>query len=284
MGGSDGSTVRGLVLNRFLRSIDIRGAGLIVIQGGVVWHDQTGRVAMPTDARGLPAAGIVLANSPNDVIGGPAARDANLISGNAFAGIEAGTADGVIVQGNTIGPALGGHTLLEPLHPTDRYDVQTDAISFAVVGDNEQPGTAQTVGGATPALGNVIAGEVDLADANSVFQGNAVLDSWVVSSADHNTIGGPTAKPGTAPGNDFSAGSELRIFGRARGTVVQGNHFRGGTVSPIWLQGGTQTTIGGAKADLGNTIEDATAPKGFPSDAAGIRIGLRWKTARALRT
>ena len=274
--GSDGSIVRGLVLNRFLRPILVISAGRIVIQGNLIGTDPTGRVALPTARRALPAAGIELEDSANDQIGGPAAGNANLISGNADVGIDGERAGGTVVQGNTIGPALGERTLLEPSHPSDdAFNVQTNAIEF----DPELPGvagqgaTADTVGGATAALGNVIAGQVSLNDANSVFQGNTVTDGWVASAGDHNSIGGSTPTPGKAPGNDLLRGSEVRIHG-GQGTVVQGNHLHGGTVSPIWLQGGKQTTIGGAKADLGNTIEDATPPVGAPSDAAGIRIGM----------
>ncbi len=67
--GSDGSVIRGLVINRFLDPIAVTDAGSVVIQANLIGTDPAGRVAMPADAKNAENAGVLLTNSPNDQIG-----------------------------------------------------------------------------------------------------------------------------------------------------------------------------------------------------------------------
>jgi hypothetical protein len=102
-----------------------------------------------------------------------------------------------------------------------------------------------------------------------VIQGNT-FDGNVNVGGD-TTVGGATASPGSAPGNTFTNGA-LQVGGS--GTVIQGNTFGGrGAGSAIELFAG-HATVGGARPDLGNVIEDAVAQnlRSF-HDAAGISIG-----------
>ncbi len=195
-----------------------------------------------------------------------------MISGNAGVGLQAQDAGGIVVQGNTIGPALGGKLLLLP-ETANTDNQQQDAIVFLDAPD-AAGSTLDTIGGAASGDGNAIAGDVLMNHADSVFQGNTVAQGIVYSQGDHNTIGGPTRTPGAAPGNDFSAGGSLTIGGQ--GTVVQGNQVQGTAgFTLISLDDASHVTIGGDRPELGNRIEDALAGRGQsdPFSIAGIRIG-----------
>ena len=102
--GSDGSTVRGLVIQRFSGDgIEISSAGNQIV-GNFIGTDAAGTADL-----GNTLAGIAV-NGANNTIGGPTAADRNVISGNDGPGLGL-AASGNVVQGNAIGTdASGGST------------------------------------------------------------------------------------------------------------------------------------------------------------------------------
>ena len=110
------STVRGLVINRFVFSTDVDGNGIYLgsqggnhIEGNLLGTNPSGTLARPNTGTG------VFIRSPNNTVGGtsPAAR--NVVSGNApYDGVYVsaadvpGLTDGTIIQGNFIGTQADG--------------------------------------------------------------------------------------------------------------------------------------------------------------------------------
>ncbi|MCI0437791.1 MAG: PKD domain-containing protein, partial [Chloroflexi bacterium] len=120
------SLVRGLVVNRFNSEGILVGLGTFIgapdpfggntIQGNYVGTDISGTVALPNFFRG-----ILVNNSPNNLIGGPEPQHRNLASGNNFVGIHVQSemvflhgefirqkGEGNIVEGNYVGTDVTG--------------------------------------------------------------------------------------------------------------------------------------------------------------------------------
>jgi CSLREA domain-containing protein len=186
------SRVRGLVINRFSDGIELSGAGGNVIQGNFIGTDVPGTVAL-----GNADHGIRIFLSSGNTIGGTAASARNIISGNAFNGIDIfsfGAETGNLIQGNLIG---------------------TDATGTVGLGNG-------TSGGLTSGVlinnvpGNVIGGPMP--GARNVIADNAL---------DGVTIVGLGATNNRMDGNiiDGHTGVGIRITGGA-----QNNHFRRNTI------------------------------------------------------
>jgi hypothetical protein len=102
-----GSTIRGLIINRFGGdAIELTGRGSNQIQGNYLGTSASGMVGL---SNGLD--GIRIDNSANNLIGGTSAADRNVISSSDIHGIRIiGTAStGNLVQGNFIGTDSSGH-------------------------------------------------------------------------------------------------------------------------------------------------------------------------------
>lgn len=106
---TDSGGVKGLVLTGFERAIRIFGNGNVV-QGNYIGTNAAGDIAASNDI------GIHIQSSTNNLIGGPAATDRNVISGNVTDGIliEQTSGEGLdnTVQGNFIGTNAAGTSAL----------------------------------------------------------------------------------------------------------------------------------------------------------------------------
>ena len=104
--GAGGSTVRGLVINRFAAGILLSGGGGNHIEGNYIGTDVTGTLAL-----GNQYNGIAIEASSNNTIGGTGAGAGNVIAGNGQDGIEV-NGTGNAIQGNYIGVGADGSTAL----------------------------------------------------------------------------------------------------------------------------------------------------------------------------
>ncbi len=160
------STVRGLVVNRFPGAgIELSNAGTNAVVGNFIGTDVTG-----SNARGNGGAGVLVSSSSN-AIGGPAALDRNVISGNIGQGILATGpfASGNLVVGNLIGLASDGSTALGNLDAGVTFD--------AGAHDNR-------VGGRNAGEGNRIANNrVGAATRTAASDRNAILGNSLSSNA-----------------------------------------------------------------------------------------------------
>ena len=142
--GSGGSTVRGLVIRNFgLDGLNIEtGSDNNVIQGnylGAFTTDGTSAGAAFQNAqRGISVSGA------NNLIGGTAPGEGNLVGGNLQSGIrlDGASATGNVVSGNLIGVAIDGTT-----------PVSNEAAGVVI--DNGASGNL--IGGTSTAANNVIA-------------------------------------------------------------------------------------------------------------------------------
>jgi hypothetical protein len=268
--GAAGSTIEGMVINGFSDQLFLQGGGDAIrdnylgtnAHGTTVEWDPLGT---NKDKQLLAQIDIDLLSSGNQ-IGGPGQGNvfglgwsspgsASAVTRPAAAIYDgsSGPGTGNVVQDNAIGVVPGTDAaLIDPVPP--------GAVGLTFPEPGLDLRGADTVGGALPGEGNMIAGAQF--SGSSVVQGNTFY-GWV-SVTGPATIGGPTTNPGAGAGNTFdlripagSPQSELSVFNG--GATVQGNKFTdsGSTsVAGAIFIGTSHATVGGDVADLGNLIED----------------------------
>ncbi len=219
---SSGSTVRGLVINRFDgNGIFIDGSGVTgnTIEGNYIGTDSTGTAALGNQSSGVTVTG----NS--NLIGG---NQRNVISGNVGQGIYV-TGSNNQVFGNFIGTTADGLGAL--------------GNTFEGV---KIHGAGNVIGGTTASARNIISGNgivgVQIEDVgfpgsgqNNVVQGNYIgtdvngttalgLQVGIAIGAANNTIGGSLSGSGNLVSGN--AGYGIAISGTASfGNRVQGNYI-----------------------------------------------------------
>jgi len=257
---ADGTTVRGIVVNRFAQSgIVLQGSGN-VLHGNFIGTDASGTDALANGADGVTVRGT------GNTIGGTAAGTGNLISGNGGDGvnIDAGAANN-IVQGNRIGTNADG----------------TAAIGNGFQGVFIAGGAASnTIGGTVPGARNLVSGNGSTGvmihgpatTANTVAGnfigtnaagtgalGNVFDGVSFLQGATGNTVGGTAAgAPNLISGNrfgvaSFGAGSAGNfVVSNFIGTDAAGTGPIGNAVGVFLQTGGN--TIGNTAIGGGNTI------------------------------
>jgi subtilisin-like proprotein convertase family protein len=104
---ASGTTIRGLIIQNFSGSgILVDGADDNIIVGNFLGTNATGTMGFGN------AAGVTVLMGSNNRIGGTAAADRNLISGNAAGVVIDDNSDGNLVLGNFIGTTAGGDAAL----------------------------------------------------------------------------------------------------------------------------------------------------------------------------
>lgn len=256
-----GSTIRGLVVNRFKGwgvSIETLGGNALV--GNYIGTDPTGMQDRGNESNG------VFINSGNNTIGGAFAEDGNLISGNDARGIYlvgAGAKNNRVL-GNRIGTnALGTAAL-----PNSMYGV------WIASADNQ-------IGGARPGEGNLISGNasggvlvVGPDASGNVIEGNKIGTNSagaaklantgagiLLSGAPNNRVGGTIQGAGNLVSGNArqgiyvlgSTGRDNTILGNRVGTNADGTAAVGNTEHGVYVTA-ANTRIGGALAGEGNLI------------------------------
>lgn len=292
--GSDGSTVRGLVINRFGDfAIRIDGSGSNVIQANFLGTDVTG-----TAAAGNGNGGVMVLNASGNLIGGTNAAQRNVISGGNNYGVYIqGSASGNTVAGNLIGTTATGTAPLG--------NVTGGVVIYGATGN--------LIGGPAPGAGNVISGNsgggVFISTATAA--GNRVQGNFIgtdrsgrvalgngtsgvkIDGATANFIGGANA----AARNVIAANGEAGVFlngavsnlvqGNFIGTDATGTNALGNTFAGVTLAGASGNVIGGP-AGAGNVISGNQQDGVFLStnsawnQVAGNLIGLDATGAVAL--
>ncbi len=207
-----GSTIRGMVVRLFSAGIQLEGVGNHVVEGCYIGTDVTGTSASP-NGTGISIVG----GSTNNRIGGPAAGQGNLLSGNS-AGIGATAVAGVItIQGNRIGTNAAGTAAIPNLRGI------------------QLTGAPAAIGGSADGEGNLISGNEEegillTGGAGSVIRGNLIGtdvtgvlplgNDFGISLANHAdaTIGGTGAGE-----SNVVAANRIGIFVNAPGATIQGN-------------------------------------------------------------
>ncbi len=144
--------------------IDIQATGTAVFNN-LIGTDITGNAKLGSAIAGISIGGV------GSTIGGTSPFTANVVSGNQFGiAISGSIASNNLVQGNFVGLNLGGTVVI----PNTQGGIQLQ-------GADTGP-TANTIGGATPAAGNIIAGNGGF---GIEVQGGGTINNLIAS----NTIG-----------------------------------------------------------------------------------------------
>ncbi len=239
-----GSTVRGLAVNRFSRyGIYIVGADGNTISANFIGTDPSGTLDY-----GNGEAGLYLAFSSDNLIGGSAAGEGNLISGNAGDGVMLSLSHRNQVLGNTIGANLSG----------------TAAIANDFSGILVSGGMTNTI------RGNLISG--------NGWRGVYLFDSGTRNNqVAANFIGTNAQGTGAVPNGAFGIqlqDSAYNLIGGPNpgdGNLISGNGASGIMMGdPVYFL----TTL-----DVGHTVQgnkigtDVTGTAALPNGDQGIRIG-----------
>lgn len=231
------TTLKGLAINRFSGDgIDLRTNGGNIVVGCFIGTNAAATAIIgfvgtrPFSYRNT-GVGVRINAIPNNRIGGTAAGERNVISGNAQDGIfiSSGNSTGNQVLGNYIGTDIGG------------------TLDFGNAGDGIiMGGPNNFIGGNVAGAGNVISGNGERglyllggASGNRVLgnfigttaTGTAALPNaldgvLVYNFASNNVIGGSTPQERNLVSGNLGAG--IRIDGSAgapNGTMVQGNYI-----------------------------------------------------------
>ena len=173
--GSDGSTVRGLVIQQFTNGIAITGASGVAVVGNFIGTDIHGTVGV-----GIAIDAVFVATA-NNTIGGTSAGAGNLLSGAGTLGggrgvnISGAGATGNLVVGNMIGTDV---------HGTAQIGDASGVIVQAGASNN-------TVGGTASGTRNLISGNGN--KGLELFSARPATSSWATTSAPTST-----ARPSSA--------------------------------------------------------------------------------------
>jgi len=212
------------------------------------------------------ADGVLFDDSTGDIVGGTARGAGNVISGNRQAGVEirGTTSRNDVVEGNTIGPAVGGKSFVTAAGDLGNlYGVYINGSAY------------NTVGGTNASARNLISG-----NSRPDGSGDGVLIAGPANLIEGNFIG--TDQSGGFPlGNDTGVFINGAAFNTIGGTVQgAGNVIAGYSISTASVQGGVGVDIAnaGASANLveGNLIgTDATGKRALvPSQQPASGVGV----------
>ena len=241
---SGGSTVRGLVINRFTGDGIGISFGATTIVGNYIGTDLAGTAAKAN------FIGIGLYGPMGSTIGGTTVADRNVISGNQT-GIWFSGVNGNTISGNYIG---------------------TDATGAADLGNTggglHVQGDGNVIGGAAPGAGNVISGtDIDPGiyvsnGSGNVIQGNRIGTNAAGTAALPNVGGGITIFP--VDGTDNVIGGS----GWAR-NIISGNLGTG-----VWIGAGTGTTVKGnfIGTDVTGTVAIGNSEWGVVVEGEGSNV------------
>ena len=280
--GAGGSTVRGLVINRFAGGIFISGGGANHIEGNYIGTDLTGRLAL-----GNQYNGIAVESSSSNTIGGTTTGAGNVIVASGQDGIEV-NGTGNAIQGNYIGVDADGATALGN---------KRNGIRFL--------NSNNTIGGTAAGAGNVISGNglngvYDEDGSGIIIEGNNIgtdatgmiavgnLGDGVKTDPGGDVIGGTDPGAGNLISGNGQAGIEIRsslVLGNKVGTTKSGDVALGNAGPGIRVLG-SNNTIGGTVAGAGNLVSgnlsDGIVLEADDNAVSGNRIGVSGDGTAAL--
>ncbi len=250
--GSEGSLVRGLIINGFSGGISI-GSSSNVIAGNFIGTDLTGTNALANET------GVSISGALGNRIGGLTSDSRNIISGNSYGISLSGT--GTEILGNYIGLGADGLTIV----------ANHDGITLNYGSQNQ-------IGGSSPGARNVISGNTSGFYANqggsNVIQGNFIgtdasgtlprpnLYGVVLNESSHNLIGGTQAGEGNLISGNSSQGVTIEgvngssnvVAGNLIGADIAGTNALGNGNYGVVIIGGAGNLIGGTSPGAANVI------------------------------
>ena len=276
---ADGSTIRGLVVRDW-------GADGISIQAGsdnnFIVGNYIGRLTTTGTDAGAgtqnEGTGVYVAGA-NNTIGGTAAADRNVISGNDY-GIELRGAGGTgnLVLGNylgtdatgtvDIGNAFAGVGIGDAANNTVGG---TGAAARNLISGNNEAGVE--LWGATTSGNRIVGNWIGLNASGAATLGNSWSGVWIITSAAGNVIGGTAAGSGNViAGQTAGDGVELRNDAGANNAIL-GNSIYSNAESGIDLIDNGITANDAGDPDTGtNNLQNFPVLTSANSNAAGTTI------------
>lgn len=253
--GGNTASARNIVSGNASGGVALRGANNS-IRGNYIGLDITGTVDLGNGSNGIRALG-----ASNGFIGGTAAGEGNVISGNASGGIELDAdVSGISIQGNLIGTNAAGTA-----------SIANDGSGVGL------GGSSNLLGGASAAARNVVSGNgydgVNLYGVGNQIKGNyiglnvsgtAALanagNGIRAITASNGVIGGVAAGEGNVISGNGSSG--IVLDDDVSGTTIQGNRIgtNAAGTAIVANQGGgvgldgTNNLLGGSTAAARNII------------------------------
>ncbi|HKB81192.1 MAG TPA: CSLREA domain-containing protein, partial [Thermoanaerobaculia bacterium] len=294
-GGSQSSTIRGLIVHGASAQISVTGSlGSVAIEGNYVGTDATGN---SDGGAGVLGIEVNAATATAIVIGGSGASQANVVGGNTDNGVPEGgialvgvTAGSLIVEGNSIGIGADGTTAV----PNSAGLSIDGTTSGCVIRDNVIGGNTGMGIDLITARGHAIEGNLIGVLADGSVRANGGSGIFIHDTQGFvNTIGGSTASQrnvisgNAADGiNFFSSAfedSDVVIQGNYIGVGPDGTSARGNGAYGIALSDpgdnspwAHDNTIGGSGAGEGNVIAfNSKAGVLVDDSGSGVSIGNR---------
>jgi hypothetical protein len=282
--GSDGSTIRGLAINRFLGNGIVVQSNANTISGNFIGTDPTGTTRMPNGTFPTAGDGILIQDASNNLIGTTAQADRNVVSGNALDGIHiTGTlttpASGNIIQGNFVGVGKDGVSSVG--NRTEPAPAPGSAEGNNLYGIEISGGDNNTVGGTTAGARNVIGLNADGIEIDNGGQANVIQGNFVGVGANGVTpVGNVLHGVALRSSNGFSAplgpphpnepGVSFNLIGgtaAGAGNLVEFNGTGGIAVfgSPVSASG---------QPNLENTIQGNSIFENGRSNATPPQLGI----------
>lgn len=242
--GSAGSTIRGLVINRFRRwGIEATAGGNGLIVGNFIGTDPTGTSARGNGTSGSPNGGGILLLTPDYKVGTELLGDGNLISGNLGAGIEIGNADApnTVVTQNIIGRNIAD-TANIPNTGNGIYVGSPDAtVQDNVVAGNAGSGIAMAANRGdyldnfvrgNAGSGILMSGSNNIFDKNDIrSNGGGVFMGFPFATTTDNVFTDNIVR------NNTGRGFELRGSSLTPSQITERNAIRRGSISGNTLEG-----------------------------------------------
>ena len=247
----------GLAINRFTSN------GIVLQTGGgnIVERNRVGTNPAGTADLGNGAHGVVIFESPNNVVGGPTPSEGNVLSGNGVHGVFISrlASTGNDVQSNLIGVGADGSTALGNSAKGVRIDRDASGnnIDGNVISANLTGGVIIAGVGTT---NNTLAGNNIGTDTTGLLDRGNLSNGVLIDDAPGNNIGVP------GDGNLISGNAARGVYiigAAASGNMVQGNliglDVTGNTALPndnhgVFVSGAPNNTLGGTTAGAGNVI------------------------------
>ena len=256
------------------------GATGNILLGNIIGLNSTGTASVDNGSSTI-GDGVDVGDGSSNTIGGTAAADRNIISGNYLRGFEIDTGTGNLVEGNYVGTDITGSVGLGngliPGYAGFYITAPGNTIGGTVAGSGNVISANGTYGiriQNSSASGNLIAGnEIGTNAAGTAALPNAIYGVFIDLAID-NTIGGTVvAAANLVSGNrndgiNIDDGSGNLVEGNEIGTNATGTGALANSGNGLTLDGGASSnTIGGATSAAANLISGNTG-YGIQADAA----------------
>jgi parallel beta-helix repeat protein len=255
---TSGSSVRGLVIVRFSKGVQINEASNITLAGNWVGMDVDG-VARGTTFEGIYITSF-FSQANNIVIGGTSPADRNVISGDRYGVFLSGTTTrNSFVQGNFIGTdptgTLPRGNLFGGVYVFNCTNISVGGAATAarnvISGATAAGGTGVTVQGGS---GNLIQGNFIGTDVSGQYDLGNISDGVFVTSSQNTRIIGNEIVNNRANGINLASSSTTVVENNYIGTDASATRPLGNALAGITITGSTNR-VGGLSAGQANTIQ-----------------------------